>query len=431
MEMFEIAAGLVTLAALFSYVNERWCKLPTTIGLMLIALVCSSLLIVLGLFVPAVTTRAAAVIGAIDFNETLMHGMLGFLLFAGALHINLNDLAKQKWLIAGLASVGVAVSTLVVGTLAWGVFRLVGVDVRFIYCLLFGALISPTDPIAVMAILKQAGAPKGLEIKIAGESLFNDGVGVVIFLGIWEIATGEYGFDVGHLTALFLQEAVGGALLGLGLGYVAYRMLKNVDNYSVEILISLALAAGGYALADRIHMSGPIAMVVAGLLIGNHGRAFALSPKSCEHLDTFWELADEILNAVLFVLIGLEVIVLTFTGRFLLAGVIMIPAVLAARWISVGLPIGVARRWQTLHPQAQRILTWGGLRGGISVALALSIPTLARDGSPIPEREVLLAVTYLIVVFSIVVQGLTIGSVVKHALAGNAIPAEDIGDRDE
>jgi monovalent cation:H+ antiporter, CPA1 family len=236
---------------------------------------------------------------------------------------------------------------------------------------------------------------------------------------------------VGHLTALFLQEAVGGAVLGLGLGYVAYRMLKNVDNYSVEILISLALAAGGYALADRIHMSGPIAMVVAGLLIGNHGRAFALSPKSCEHLDTFWELVDEILNAVLFVLIGLEVIVLTFTGRFLLAGVLMIPAVLAARWISVGLPIGVLRRWQTLHPQAQRILTWGGLRGGISVALALSIPTLARDGSPIPEREVLLAVTYLIVVFSIVVQGLTIGSVVKHALAGNAIPAEDIGDRDE
>jgi CPA1 family monovalent cation:H+ antiporter len=431
MEMFEIAAGLITLAALFSYVNERWCKLPTTIGLMLIALVCSSVLIVLGLFVPAVTTRAAAVIGAIDFNETLMHGMLGFLLFAGALHINLNDLAKQKWLIAGLASVGVAVSTLVVGALAWGVFRLVGVDVRFIYCLLFGALISPTDPIAVMAILKQAGAPKGLEIKIAGESLFNDGVGVVIFLGIWEIATGEHGFDVGHLTALFLQEAVGGALLGLGLGYVAYRMLKNVDNYSVEILISLALAAGGYALADRIHMSGPIAMVVAGLLIGNHGRTFAMSPKSCEHLDTFWELADEILNAVLFVLIGLEVIVLTFTGRFLLAGVLMIPAVLAARWISVGLPIGVLRRWQTLHPQAQRILTWGGLRGGISVALALSIPTLARDGSPIPEREVLLAVTYLIVVFSIVVQGLTIGSVVKHALAGNAIPAGDIGDRYE
>jgi len=427
MELFEIAASLIALAALFSYINERWCKLPTTIGLMLIALVFSSLLILLGLFIPAVNEHAEAVIGAIDFGETLMHGMLGFLLFAGALHINLNDLARHRWLIAGLASVGVAVSTVVVAGLAWGVFRVVGIDVRFIYCLLFGALISPTDPIAVMAILKKAGASKALEIKIAGESLFNDGVGVVIFLGIWEIATGEYGFDLGHLTALFLQEAVGGAALGLGLGYLAYRMLKNVDNYSVEVLITLAVAAGGYALADRVHMSGPIAMVVAGLLIGNHGRAFALSTIACEHLDTFWELVDEILNAVLFVLIGLEVIVLTFTGKFLLAGMIMIPAVLLARWISVGLPIGVLRRWQMLHPHAQRILTWGGLRGGISVALALSIPTVARDGSPIPERDVLLAVTYLIVVFSIAVQGLTIGFVVKRALAAgqNAAAAPD------
>jgi CPA1 family monovalent cation:H+ antiporter len=264
-----------------------------------------------------------------------------------------------------------------------------------------------------------------LEIKIAGESLFNDGVGVVIFLGIWEIATGEYGFDLGHLTVLFFQEAVGGAVLGLGLGYLAYRMLKNIDNYSVEILITLAVAAGGYALANRVHMSGPIAMVVAGLLIGNHGRAFALSAIAREHLDTFWELVDEILNAVLFVLIGLEVIVLTFNAQFLLAGLFLIPAVLLARWISVGLPIGVLRRWQMLHPHARRILTWGGLRGGISVALALSIPTVARDGSPIPERDVLLAVTYLIVVFSIAVQGLTIGSVVKHALAASEdAPAE-------
>lgn len=425
MALFEIAAGLITLAALFSYINERWCKLPTTIGLMLIALVFSSLLVLLGLFVPAVHARAEAIIGAIDFNETLMHGMLGFLLFAGALHINLNDLAKHRWLIAGLASIGVAISTVVVAALAWGVFRLVGLDVRFIYCLLFGSLISPTDPIAVLAILKRAGAPKELEIKIAGESLFNDGVGVVIFLGIWEIATGEYGFDLGHLTALFFQEAVGGAVLGLGLGYLAFRMLKTIDNYSVEILITLAVAAGGYALANRVHMSGPIAMVVAGLLIGNHGRAFALSAIAREHLDTFWELVDEILNAVLFVLIGLEVIVLTFNGQFLLAGLFLIPSVLLARWISVGLPIGVLRRWQMLHPRARRILTWGGLRGGISVALALSIPTVARDGSPIPERDVLLAVTYLIVVFSIAVQGLTIGSVVQHALAASEdAPAE-------
>lgn len=417
MELFDIIAVLITLAALFSYVNERWCKLPPTIGLMLIALLFSLMLIVAGLFVPAVTHKAESIIGAIDFNETLMHGMLGFLLFAGALHVNLNDLARQKWLIAGLASAGVVVSTVVVALLAWCVFWLLGLEVRIIYCLLFGALISPTDPIAVMAILKQAGAPKELEIKIAGESLFNDGVGVVIFLGIWEIATGEHGFDIGHLAALFVQEAVGGAVLGMILGYVGYQMLRGVENYSVEILISLAVAAGGYALAGSLHMSGPIAMVVAGLFIGNHGRTFALTPQSCERLDHFWELIDEILNAVLFVLIGLEVIILTFTGQFFLAGLLMIPAVLLARWLSVGVPIGFLRRWQRLHPHAQRILTWGGLRGGISVALALSIPTVAQDGSPIPERDILLAITYIVVVFSITVQGLTIGRVVKHALA--------------
>jgi monovalent cation:H+ antiporter, CPA1 family len=425
MELFDIIAVLVTLAALFSYINERWCKLPATIGLMLIALLFSLLLIVAGLFVPAVTDKAETIVGSIDFNETLMHGMLGFLLFAGALHVNLNDLAKQKWLIAGLASAGVVVSTVVVALLAWGVFQILGVEVRFIYCLLFGALISPTDPIAVMAILKQAGAPKELEIKIAGESLFNDGVGVVIFLGIWEIATGEHGFDLGHLTVLFFQEAVGGAILGWGLGYLAYRMLRTVENYSVEILISLAVSAGGYALAHHLHMSGPIAMVVAGLLIGNHGRSFALSPESCERLDHFWELIDEILNAVLFVLIGLEVIILTFTGQFLLAGMLMIPAVLLARWLAVGVPVGFLRRWQRLHPHAQRILTWGGLRGGISVALALSIPSVALDGSPIPEREILLAITYIVVVFSISVQGLTIGRVVRQALAQAPIPPSD------
>jgi monovalent cation:H+ antiporter, CPA1 family len=425
MELFEITAVLVTLAALFSYINERWCGLPTTIGLMMIALVFSLALIAAGFAFPDVERRADAIVGSIDFNDTLMHGMLGFLLFAGALHINLNDLARQRWLIASLASVGVAVSTVLVAGLAWGVFQIVGIEVRFIYCLLFGALISPTDPIAVLAILKRAGAPKGLEIKIAGESLFNDGVGVVIFLGLWEIATGEHGFDVGHLAALFLQEAVGGALFGLAIGYLAFLMLRTVDNYSVEILISLAVAAGGYALALALHLSGPIAMVVAGLLIGNHGRTLAMSPKTCEHLDTFWELADELLNAVLFVLIGLEVIILTFTGRYLLAGLLMIPAVLLARLISVAIPTGFLRRWRTLHPHAVRILTWGGLRGGISVALALSIPAVLRDGSPVPEREVLLAVTYVVVVFSILVQGLTIGRVVQRSIAAEPAPEDE------
>ncbi|MCO6459186.1 MAG: sodium:proton antiporter [Pirellulaceae bacterium] len=416
MELFEIAALLLTLSALFSYVNYRWLKLPTTIGLMVIALLFSLALIGIGFFLPQVEQKADAIIRGIDFNETLMHGMLGLLLFAGALHINLNDLAKQKWLIAALASFGVALSTVLVAGLAWGVFALLGIEVRFIYCLLFGALISPTDPIAVLSILKQAGAPKGLETKIAGESLFNDGVGVVIFLGLWEIATGEHGFDVGHLTVLFFQEAVGGAVLGLVLGWIAFRMLRSVDNYSVEILISLALAVGGYALALAWHLSGPIAMVVAGLLIGNHGRMFAMSPKTCEHLDTFWELSDEILNAVLFVLLGLEAIVLTFTGSYLLAGICLIPCVLLARLISVGVPVSLLRLWQSIHPRAVIILTWGGLRGGISVALALSIPAVARDGVAVPERELLLAVTYTVVVFSVVVQGLTIGGLLKRLL---------------
>ena len=417
MELFEIIAILLTLSALFSYINHRWLKLPTTIGLMVIALLFSLGLIGIGFFVPQVERKAEAIVGSIDFNETLMHGMLGLLLFAGALHINLNDLAKQKWLIATLASIGVAFSTVLVAGLAWLLSELLGIEVRFIHCLLFGALISPTDPIAVLSILKQAGAPKELETKIAGESLFNDGVGVVIFLGLWEIATGEHGFDLGHLTVLFFQEAVGGAVMGLVLGYIGFRMLRSVDNYSVEILISLALAAGGYALALAWHLSGPIAMVVAGLLIGNHGRSFAMSPKTCEHLDTFWELVDEILNAVLFVLMGLEVIVLTFTGQYLLAGLLMIPCVLLARLLAVGVPVRVLQSWQTIHPRAVGILTWGGLRGGISVALALSIPTVARDGTAIPERELLLAITYIVVVFSVIVQGLTIGPFVKHILS--------------
>jgi monovalent cation:H+ antiporter, CPA1 family len=417
MELFDIIAVLLTLAALFSYINHRWFRLPTTIGLMVISLLFSLALIGLGFFVPAIEQRADAIIVSIDFNETLMHGMLGFLLFAGALHINLKDLASQRWMIATLASVGVLVSTFLIAGMAWGVLLLVGVEMRFIYCLLFGALISPTDPIAVLAILKQAGAPKSLETKIAGESLFNDGVGVVIFLGLWEIATGEYGFDPGHLTALFFQEAVGGAVFGLAIGLLAFQMLRRVDNYSVEILISLALAAGGYALANALHLSGPIAMVVAGLLIGNHGRTWAMSERTREHLDTFWELVDEVLNAVLFVLIGLEVIVLTFTGQFLVAGLLMIPVVLLARAVSVGLPVLAIRRWQVLHPRAAQILTWGGLRGGISVALALSIPAMARDGSAVPEREVILAITYVVVVFSIVVQGLTIGPLLRNSLA--------------
>ncbi len=301
--------------------------------------------------------------------------------------------------------------------MTWCVLSLLGIEMRLVYCLLFGALISPTDPIAVLGLIKQIGVPKTLEVQIAGESLFNDGIGVVVFLGLLGIATGEqHGIEPGHLAVLFVREAVGGALFGFAIGLLVYGMLKSVDNYQVEILLSLGLVAGGYALADAMHLSGPIAMVVAGLLIGNHGRSFAMSRKTVEHLDLFWELIDEILNAVLFVVLGLEVLVVTFSGKYLAAGLLAIPVVLLARLVSVGLPIWVLRRWQPFDACTVRVLTWGGLRGGISVAMALSLPVQAA-GMHGAEREVILVITYVVVTFSILVQGLTIGPLTRRWLA--------------
>ena len=402
MEVLDLAALLLTLAAIFSYINFRFLKLPTTIGIMLIAMLISISLVVLGhCGFESIQNKATVVLEGIDFNKALMHGMLSFLLFSGALHVNLEDLAQHKWIISILATFGVVMSTFIVGSIAWIVFLLIGLKLPFIYCLLFGSLIAPTDPIAVIGILKKAGVPKSLETKITGESLFNDGVAVVVFLVIMGIVTGGHDVTAGHIMLLFMEEAVGGVLFGLAIGWIAYRMLKSVDNYQVEVLITLALVMGGYALANAIHVSGPIAMVVAGIFIGNRGRLFAMSEKTREHLDSFWELIDEILNAVLFLLIGLEILVLTVKGNYLIAGLIMIPVVLLARFISVGVPVTFMRRVRDFSPHAVKIMTWGGLRGGISVALALSLP----NG---PEREALLTVTYIIVIFSILVQGLTI-----------------------
>jgi CPA1 family monovalent cation:H+ antiporter len=323
MSLFEICAVLIVVTALFSFLNHQLFRLPPTIGVMVIALVFSLALIGLSRLGLGFEETAERLLGSIDFDEALLHGMLAFLLFAGALHININDLAGQKWVIAILATAGVALSTLIVGSLTWLVMGWLGLSLPFLYCLLFGALISPTDPVAVLGLLKTAGAPKTLETKIAGESLFNDGVGLAV-------AKGGHAVTPGAMVELFLVEAVGGAALGLALGAVAYQLLKRVDNYQVEVLLTLALVMGGYALADAVHTSGPIAMVTAGLLIGNHGRAFAMSETTRAHLDTFWELVDEILNAVLFVLIGLEVLVMPFTPRYLLAGLIAIPVVLLA-----------------------------------------------------------------------------------------------------
>ncbi len=406
MELLDIIALLLTLAAIFSYINHRFVRLPTTIGLMLIALL-SSLAIValskLGIAFPAEWART--LINDIDFNTTLLHGMLSFLLFAGALHVNLDDLAQQKWVIAILASIGVLSSTFIIGGASWWVLDLLGMPIPFIYCLLFGALISPTDPIAVLGILKTAGVTKSLETKIAGESLFNDGIGVVIFLVLLGIASsGDMSAD--EVALLFVEEAIGGVVFGLLIGWLAYRMLASVDNYQVEILITLALVMGGYTLAGAIHVSGPIAIVVAGLLIGNHGRMLAMSDRTRGHLDTFWELVDEILNAVLFVLIGLEVLVLDFQDTWLIIGLVLIPVVILARFVSVGIPISLLRSVRRFTPHAIKIITWGGLRGGISVALALSLPAGV-------ERDLIVAVTYLVVVFSILVQGLTVDRLIR------------------
>lgn len=421
MSAFQIAACLLVLAALFSYLNYKLLKFPAAIGLMALSLAASLVAVLAGLAVPGLERRAAGLVERIDLTDTFLRGMLGFMLFAGSLHIRLEELASRKWTILTLSTVGVVVSTVVVGLLSWGLLHAAGVPARPIYCLLFGALISPTDPIAVMAILRQAGVSKDTEIKIAGESLFNDGVGVVVFLGLLEIATGEAGFDPLHLAELFLWEAVGGAALGLGLGWVTYRMLRSVDHYQVEVLLSLALVAGGYALADAVHMSGPIAMVVAGILIGNLGRAYAMSPTTVENVDKFWELIDEILNAVLFVLIGLEVLAVALTGQLLLLGLVAIPVVLAARYVSVAPVIGLLRKKGRFPRNTIRVLTWGGLRGGISVALALSLPRVVRDG-PVVERDAILAMTYVVVVFSILVQGLTIGPLAKRWMGRRVHP---------
>jgi CPA1 family monovalent cation:H+ antiporter len=397
MKLFNILAILITLSAVLSYVNHRFIRLPNTIGVMLIALLVSLGLIALGPTGFGLEEDARQLLDSIDFDETVLHGMLSFLLFAGALHVNLADLAKQKYIIGTLATFGVIGSTFIIGFASWWGLAALGVQLPLIYCLLFGALISPTDPIAVLGILKKAGVPKSLETKISGESLFNDGVAVVVFLVLLEIATGSHTITAASVAGLFFKETIGGLVYGLLICAVAYWMLKSVDNYQVEILITLALVAGGFALADALHLSGPIAIVVAGLLIGNHGRLLAMSDEVRQHLDTFWELVDEILNAVLFVLIGLEVLVLTFN---------LIPLMLAARFVCVGIPVMILRRIRTFSPHVVKILTWGGLRGGISVALALSLPA----GK---EREVILTVTYAIVVFSIIVQGLTIGKFVR------------------
>lgn len=398
---------LLTLAALAAYCNYKFLRLPRTIGLMAITLAFSLVFVVLGyLGVMRLKEAAAVFVQSMDFSETLLHGMLAFLLFAGALHVDLNDLKSQALPIAILSTVGVVLSAAVIGLLLWMVAHWIGIELSWTYAFLFGAMISPTDPIAVLGILKSVGAPRSLETKITGESLFNDGVGIVVFLTILDMALGRHEPEIGQIAVFLLKEAAGGVLLGFALGWVVYRLLKSVDMYQVEVLLTLSLAAGGYSLAEAIHVSAPITIVVAGLFIGNHGRAFAMSEQTRENLDKFWELVDEVLNAILFVLIGLEVLAVDLKGSYLLIALSAIFIVLIARYASVAILVAAMRIGRKFSKGVIGILTWGGLRGGISIALALSLPA-------VPERQVILTITYIVVVFSVLGQGLSIGKVVS------------------
>ena len=405
MEAFDIIGILLSLAAVFGYFNYKFIKLPTTIGLMLLGLIFSLIIIITGIFNDDFYKFAQNFVTDIRLDESLLGIMLSYLLFAGALHVKLEDLSNQKWVIAILATIGVIFSTFIIGSLSYLLMKSLDIQISFTYCLLFGALISPTDPVAVLGILKKAGAPKSLETKITGESLFNDGVGVVVFIAILGIATGKSDASFSAIGNLFIFEVLGGIGIGFALGLLAFLMLRSIDQYQVEILITLALVTGGYSLAHNLHTSGPLAMVVAGLMIGNQGRILAMSEKTEEHLDSFWELVDEILNAILFLVIGLEILILAFHLNYIIFGIIAIPLTLAVRMSAVSLPALFLNNKANFSKGTIKALTWGGLRGGISLALALSIPKGA-------ERDVLLTATYIVVIFSIGVQGLTL----KHFL---------------
>lgn len=408
MSLFQIFTILLVLTAAFSYINQSTLRLPTSIGIMLFALVTSLLFLILQYAgVGWAAEIANQALDRLAFNDTLLHGVLGYLLFAGALFVNLDELLQRKGIITLLALVGTLLSAVMVAGLAYGATALLGLKLPLLYCLLFGILISPTDPISVLGILRRLGVPRAFEVKITGESLFNDGISVVLFLALLGIVKGEE-IDAGAMSGLFLLEVGGGVLLGVGLGTGCYWLLKRIDEYSVEILLSLALVTGGYALADALHMSAPIFAVTAGLLIGNVGRQWAMSNLTREHLDKFWELVDELLNALLFALLGLEMLTMNWNGSHVAFGLLMVPVVLVARFLSVSAIVQPLRLTREFPPWMIRLLTWGALRGGISVALALSLPAG-------PSRDVIVAATYIVVVFSILVQGLTLERLVRSA----------------
>jgi CPA1 family monovalent cation:H+ antiporter len=409
MELYYSFSALIVLSAIFSYINSRYLKLPSSIGVMVIALIVSLGLIATDSIFPKIFFRISTLIESVDLTEILMGAMLNFLLFAGAIHLHLEDLREQRLPVIIFSTVSVVISTFVIGFLVYYLLPFTGIQIPLIQCLVFGALISPTDPIAVLGILKQAGVPKTLETKIAGESLFNDGMAVVVFILMLALARGEdVNTSFGGIATLFVKEAIGGIVLGLVLGFVGSKMIYRVDGYNVHVLITLAIVMGGHLAAQAMHMSGPLAMVAAGLVVGNYGKnPGAVSETERDYIDKFWELIDEILNAILFLIIGFELLLIPDIKQYGWAGLMAIVVVLFARFISIYIPVKLIPFRNRFGKKSIAILVWGGLRGGVSIALALSID---HD----LNKDVLLAITYFVVLFSIIVQGLTVGKLTSR-----------------
>jgi monovalent cation:H+ antiporter, CPA1 family len=403
MSFLDLIGALLTAVAVLGYVNYRLVRLPDSIGITAMGLVVSLLLVLAGTAVPGASGWARQLAGRFDFSELVLHGLLSVLLFAGSLHVNIAELARMKLPVFVLSTVGVVLSTVIVGYGAWWLLQAIGPAIPLRWCLLFGALISPTDPIAVLGVLKTVGVPRTLEVEIAGESLFNDGTGVVAYLVMLGIATGAQEPSFASVGLLLLTQTLGALALGLVAGYLAFVLLRGVDSYPVEIIITLALATAGYSVAEHLHVSAPITVVVAGLVIGNHGARSAMSETTRQNLFSFWDLIDEVLNLVLFGMIGLQLLSITGLRVSYLAALLLVPVVLVARFASVGLPALVLGPWlKVRNPHGVKVLTWAGLRGGISVALALSLP-------PFAGRETLILGTYAVVLFSLLVQAPTLG----------------------
>lgn len=406
MELYYSFSVLIVLASLFAYINYRVLKLPSTIGIMVIAIIVSVILVASGdNFLPKTTNGLIKLVNSLDFTEVLMGAMLNFLLFAGGIHVNIKDLKEQFGPVVIFSTVGVIISTFAVAFGTFYLLPLVGIQMPFIYCLVFGALISPTDPVAVLSILKQANVSKSLETKVAGESLFNDGIAVVVFTVVLQLAIGkEIDLNVENIGLLLLREAGGGLLLGVLLGFSASRAMRVVDDYIISVLVTLSVVMGGYLIAHELHISAPLAMVAAGLFMGNFNMRFKMKSVTQDYLIKFWELIDEIMNAVLFLFIGFELLLIKDLNEYLVAGGICIMIVLLARWVAIFIPTKFIAFKYRFSPQTVKVLVWGGIRGGVSIALALSIPVNEYS-------QIIISITYCVVVFSIIVQGLTIAKV--------------------